>query len=241
MIELFGGAPYAPANAVLDVIEAKRREPKMERLGADLLELMGVRESLIPRTLQALRLLDLIDDEGRVTQQFSRVASPSSAESQAALAGVVRAAYAPVFDLLDPVHAPLVEIERVFMHFQPPSQRPRMVTLFVNLMKAAGMIPEDAPQTAPNGRWTSTASVSSSKRLKSSSPTKQWPEVREAAMHKPAAGTSHTLELQSGGSVHVSLDVDLFTLSKQDRDFVMDLIDRVTSYRTDRPGAPRTR
>lgn len=240
MIELFGSAPYAPSTAVLEVIDAKKHGRKLDHLDSEALERLGIRESLVPRTLQALRLLDLIDDAGFTTPAFSKVASLSKIESQAALRDVLRSAYAPVFDALDPTTAPVGALENVFSHFQPPSQRPRMVTLFINLMKAAGMVPEDAPQTPTVGRYVTQVNSPGVKRAKSVPVVNQWLEAQHATT-KPSTTQDHTLKFDSGGSVRVSLNVDLFTLSKQDRDFVMDLIDRVTSYRSDRPGGPRTR
>ncbi|RPE77588.1 MULTISPECIES: DUF5343 domain-containing protein [unclassified Frondihabitans] len=240
MIEMFGSAPYAPSSAVLEVIDAKKHGRKLDHLDSEALERLGIRESLVPRTLQTLRLLDLVDDAGFTTPAFSKVASFSKLESQAALRDVLRSAYAPVFEALDPTTASVGALENVFSYFQPPSQRPRMVTLFINLMKAAGMIPEDAPQTPMAGRYVTHVSSSGAKRTKSTPVVNEWLEAQHDAK-KPSTTQDHNLKFDSGGSVRVSLDVDLFTLSKQDRDFVMDLIDRVASYRTDRPGGPRTR
>jgi hypothetical protein len=46
----------------------------------------------------------------------------------------------------------------------------------------------------------------------------------------PAKGTSKAIELRSGGRLTISLSVDLFELSKPDRDFVFGLIDSLHEY-----------
>lgn len=48
---------------------------------------------------------------------------------------------------------------------------------------------------------------------------------------KPASnGTKKTIELNSGGTVTVSLDVNILELKGDDRQFVFDLIDKLTGY-----------
>lgn len=47
-------APYAPASAILDLIERHRNKGLPAMVDADALGRAGVSDSLIPRTLQAL-------------------------------------------------------------------------------------------------------------------------------------------------------------------------------------------
>ena len=44
-------------------------------------------------------------------------------------------------------------------------------------------------------------------------------------------GDGLTIELRSGGMVSVSVDVNLFSLSAEDRDFVIELVDKLKGYR----------
>jgi hypothetical protein len=53
------------------------------------------------------------------------------------------------------------------------------------------------------------------------------------AINAPAvasAGPSRTIELKSGGTVTVTVSINPFNLAKADRDFVFELIDKVTEY-----------
>ena len=112
-----------------------------------------------------------------------------------------------------------------------------MVTLFTNLMKSARMIPVEAhtaasaasPRVAPTARLTKSAATGGG--VRSSSTKWSIPSGQAAA---PVA--RHTLKLSSGGAVNIALDVDLFTLSRSDREFVIDLVDRITEYRASQAG-----
>lgn len=230
MLEPHGTAPYAPSSAVIAAITEKRRDPSLTRIDSDQLEQLGIRGSLVPRTLQTLRLLDLVDDDGVITPLFEElVSSPSMSRG---LQKVLRRAYAPVFEVIDPTTADGDELEAAFEQFGPAGQRPRMVTLFTNLMKAAKLIPIEAqtagvaksvqsPRSAVAGKLVGPASSAAPR-----NPASRW---AQAAAAQPTA--RHTLELASGGTINVTLDVNLFTLSPADREFVMGLVDRVTSYR----------
>lgn len=260
MIDRFGTAPYAPASSVLDVIMARRADPTITYFDNETLEKLGIRESLVPRTAQALRLLDLLTDEGFVTSTFDKVISAPPGELSTALEKLIRRAYKPIFDDLDPTTATTGALEQAFAYFQPPGQRSRMVSMFQGLMRAANMTgPDEASASRVSSSSAATAAATAAAQsaamnktissgataagraaanglLRSAGKTSSGRTVRwTSEAHVPAATSSsvaqHTLKLNSGGSVDISLDVDLFSLSKSDREFVMDLIDRFSEYK----------
>jgi len=51
-----------------------------------------------------------------------------------------------------------------------------------------------------------------------------------AAQQPPGGGDTYSVELASGGSVSVVVSVNLFQLTKADRDFVIDLVDKLKDY-----------
>ena len=66
-------------------------------------------------------------------------------------------------------------------------------------------------------------------------------EVVETAVGSESTGSSkgqtQTVELKSGGSVAITVDVDLITLDQSDRNFVFELIDKFKSYgKSEKPG-----
>ncbi|MBT1605309.1 DUF5343 domain-containing protein [Curtobacterium flaccumfaciens] len=260
MIERFGTAPYAPASSVLDVIMARRKDPTLRYFDNEALEKLGIRESLVPRTAQALRLLDLLTDDGFVTPTFEGLISAPPGDLPRALEKLIRRAYKPIFEDLDPTVASTNALEQAFALFQPPGQRSRMVSMFQGLMRAADMTSGDdsaavraaiaaansAARSASKSAVSRAAAVATEGASRSVGKTTvnrsgRWSSEVQVPRVPNSSAAQHSLQLDSGGSVDITLDVDLFALSKSDRDFVMDLIDRITSYRANRPGSSRGR
>src|SRR4051812_46381549 len=94
-------APYAPPSSVLEVINRFRRGLPAP-IDAGVLGRAGISDSLIPRTLQTLQILDLIDDEGRPTQTLEGLRRAPEPEFQNRLAAWLNAAYADVLQFIDP-------------------------------------------------------------------------------------------------------------------------------------------
>lgn len=140
-----GPAPYAPPATVLSVIDRYRSHGLQTPFTKDVLNRAGVTESLVPRTLQALRLLDLIDGEANPTTQLEGLGRAGHDELQGLLADVVRAAYADVFRFANPAQDSYERVADAFRGYRPRGQHARMITLFLGLCEAAGIV-EKAPE-----------------------------------------------------------------------------------------------
>lgn len=138
-------APYAPPSTVLDVIDRYRNFSMTTPVDLDAILLAGVAESLAPRTLQALRLLDLVDDQGNPSPEFNELREVSRAGFPDRLAEHLRYVYREVFAFVDPKSDPIDLIEDAFRSFHPNGQRARMVTLFIGLCERAGIADEATP------------------------------------------------------------------------------------------------
>jgi hypothetical protein len=135
-------APYAPASAIIDIIDRYRNKGLPTPVTAEVLGRAGISDSLIPRTLQALQTLDLIGEDGRPTQVFEGIRRAPEAELRLRLAEWLQGAYADALQFVDPATADEIGIRDAFRSYNPVGQQPRMVTLFSGLFKAAGIGPE---------------------------------------------------------------------------------------------------
>lgn len=144
-----GSAPYAPASTVLSLIERARTRGLPAQINKDVLLRAGVSESLVPRTFQALQLLELITDDGAWTQNLESLRSVPEAGFQALLADILRAVYEDVFKFVDPGKDSQTAIRDAFRGYNPHGQQERMVPLFMALCKKAGIVDSESVQRAP--------------------------------------------------------------------------------------------
>ena len=133
-------APYAPVRNVLDVITRRRDRGLPSPVTNEVLESIGIPSGNSSRTLQALKFLSLLDDEGHQTESMEHLARATSAEYSQVLAGIVRNAYGSVFMIVDPAQDTETSVNDAFRQFVPPAQRERMVTLFLGLCREAGIV-----------------------------------------------------------------------------------------------------
>lgn len=135
-----GAAPYAPPAAVMEVINGYRERGLTTPFNADVLMKAGVSESLVPRTLRSLEVLELIDKDGKPTPQFDLLRRATSEEFKPRLAEFIRGVYAEVFQFTDPVKDTPERVADAFRAYDPIGQRGRMVSLFLGLCEAAGIV-----------------------------------------------------------------------------------------------------
>ena len=158
-------APYAPASAVLEVINRYRNRGLASPVIGEVLGRAGVSDSLIPRTLQALETLDLIDEKGVPTSTLDGLRLAPEAEFKRRLGEWLNAAYADVLKYVDPATADEVKVRDAFRTYTPIGQQPRMVTLFTGLYTAAGVITDKKqPASRPGGRTNTTRAATSNPR-----------------------------------------------------------------------------
>ncbi len=126
-----------------------------ETVGLGALDAISIPEGNQPRTLAALKFLGLVAEDDQRTPLFDRLGRAPTEEYREILAEVIRAAYAPVFELRDPAEDSIDRITDAFRPYQPARQRERMVTLFMALCAEAGIVTEGqarAPRTTPRAQ-----------------------------------------------------------------------------------------
>jgi hypothetical protein len=134
--------PYAPPKAILEIIDRYRNRGMPAPINSEVLGRAGIPDSLIPRTLQSLQILDLIDDAGNPTETLEGLRLAPEADYKKALEEWLKGTYADVFSFVDPSQDDEVRIRDAFRSYQPVGQQSRMVTLFLGLCAAAGLRPE---------------------------------------------------------------------------------------------------
>jgi hypothetical protein len=135
---------------VLDLIQRHRERGIPPPIDGETLARAGVPESLLPRTLQALQTLDLINETGEPTQTFEGLRLAPETEFKKRLDDWLRSAYADVFAFVDPTKDGEARIRDAFRSYHPIGQQSRMVVLFQGLCGAAGLLPEKAAQPGSN-------------------------------------------------------------------------------------------
>lgn len=174
--------PYAPPSAVLGVIRRRRDRGLAEPVTANSLQQVSVSAGNAPRTLQALKFLGLVDDEGRVTDTFNRVSQANRNDYPGALAEVLRSVYHPIFNHVDPEQDDMDDIEDAFRGFEPEGQRQRMLKLFLGLCHEAGLVGEDkAPkiQSPPRQKPSAQRSTGQQGQRRTSKPDYKTPPAEE--------------------------------------------------------------
>lgn len=142
-------APYTAPAAVIEIIERFRDKGLTTPITTDVLARAGVPESLAPRTMTSLKLLELLDEANEPTEHLQTLRSVTSAQYDEVRAAWLRDVYAEVFSFVDPKTDDLDRVSDAFRAFTPQGQRARMVTLFLGLCAWAGITNADVPKTRP--------------------------------------------------------------------------------------------
>lgn len=172
-------APYAPIGCVLTVIKRFRERGLPDPLTLKEITRVGVSEGNASRTLQALRFLNLVDEEGYRTQAFERLGRVPTNEYANVLGEIIKEAYSDVFAIVDPAEATDIEINDAFRYYHPQAQRRRMVTLFRNLCQESELVAGGPPKTR--------------KRARTSLDSRPWVKSRSAALRNPLVETLQPL------------------------------------------------
>lgn len=146
-VQLPPRAPYSRPTPVLTIIRRNREKGLPEPITVANLERIGIGAASGGPALQALKFVKLVNEAGGRTEPFEKMRRVSEDEYRAILAGVLQTAYKDVFDLVDPEHDDLTDIDNAFRQYEPAAQRERMVALFMELCREAGIVlPEETGQ-----------------------------------------------------------------------------------------------
>jgi hypothetical protein len=140
-----GQGAYAPPANILQAIEAYRSRGLQRPITDAVLTRAGIPETVAKRTVNSMVVLDLIDEQGNPTDALEALRLAPSPEFPARLRAMVEGAYSEILTFANPATDDPDRILDAFRGVEPMGQMRRMVTLFLGLAEAAGMIPDGAP------------------------------------------------------------------------------------------------
>ena len=188
-----GIAPYAPSATILSVIDRARDRGLPPVVTKDVLIRAGVAETLVPRVLQSLQLLELINEDGTWTQNLETLRRCPEAELQQRMGEIVRSVYADVFQYIDPAKDSATQVRDAFRSYTPHGQQDRMVTLFLGLCQRGGIITADSPSKVV-AREPRAAAARKPAAPKPAAPAKAKPQQQlTGSLPAPLAGLLQTL------------------------------------------------
>lgn len=183
--------------------------------------------------LHALRYLNLIDSEGRPTENLNKLAVAQDAEKQRLLREILTSAYPFVCNgSIDLERCTGKQIDEAFATTGASSETLRKsLAFFMATAKQAGM--QLSPHikrarkrgTIPKVRSGAAGAKGGSQGAGSiqSAPT-------PAATPQQPTGTTKTIQLRAGGSLTLYLAVNILELKGKDREFVFKLVDDLDAY-----------
>jgi len=224
--------PYMPFATFWSFIEALSQRPLPPRIDRSLMASKSGTDQA--NLIATLRAFDLIDGENRV-HALRDLTVADEEERRVQLGTVLRTFYpSPVaVSEQDGTEQQLSEAFRDNYNLSAADTRRKAQTFFLHAMREAGLkISANFPQTRSGSGGPGAPKAKTSGKT-SNKPRTQTPP---AAPNKLAKGDSYSVSLNSGGTVSVDVSVNLFDLSKADRDFVLTLVDALKGY----PAQPAT-
>jgi hypothetical protein len=186
--------------------------------------------------IAAFKSFGLIADEGNAVLPPLKELAANENERPALVAGLLRTYYPKVVEL-GQTNATLDELADLFEkeYGVKGATRIKAIRFFLNAAVYAGV------QTSP--LWKATrggagAPATPKPKRRTPRPRARQPRDDGSATGNAQQGDTYTVSLNSGGVVGLSVAVNIFELSVEDRDFVIHLVDKMKGYGAGQPPAP---
>lgn len=242
-VNLEGGAPYAPSTSIMEFLTRNRAGTLPAPVTLQTLERLGIPESLRPRVIQALKLLDFIDNDGNLSPEMEQLRKAPTPEYLPKLADMLRATYADVFAVIDPSGASYEQVTDAFRGFKPAGQMSRMVTLFLGLLEHTGQWHDlPSPRSGSGQPAVRTPRKSPGEKARNASngrkPAEPPPPPPVSPTTKRQEPYSQTVQLAGqAGTVTLSVDVNPIKLKGAAREFFYSLVDMMDNYQDTTSGS----
>jgi len=146
-----GPAPYTTGTSALIAMDAYRDRGLGTPITAEVLTRAGVKETIASRTLVSLKLLGLVEEDGRPSDLWDQLkATRTDEDYQARLQEWLHRVYADVLRYTNPSEDPPDKVADAFRGYKPEGQRMGMASLLIALWRYAGLpVPEGAGAPRP--------------------------------------------------------------------------------------------
>lgn len=221
--EMLVPAPYLPFKTFLSSLDpfSQGVPPKIDR---SLWNQSGFVQGLI---MNAYRFFQLVDASNKPTPMFQQLVKSKDDNRKAMIIELLETGYPEIMQHELSTMTPKMLDELLEKYNVSGETKRKAGTFFLQAAKYAGaslstFLTEKIRNTSPRR-----------KRIVDKADT----EARfERQQYVPASsGHTRSITLSGGGTVTLTVSVDLFALGKEDRDFVFSLIDQLQQYETDHP------
>ena len=225
-------APYISFGSFVSLLDWLKNDGVPDQLDRSVWE-RKYSGSVGKQLMTALRYLKLLDGE-TTTPALEKLATAEEADRKEMLRTLLRGSYPELFDGFNLARATPKMLDEAFSEIGGSANtRRKAIAFFVNGCKFA-----DVPlsnQIKKMARNRSAGSGGRPRREPNKSQESDGTSDKVNTSQQPHTDQNGSERLRivtfdSGGSLTLALDVDLFELSKGDRDFVIDLVDRVNSH-----------
>jgi hypothetical protein len=209
-------APYAAPGVFVPLLARNREKGLPNPLTAEALQRLGVSDSILTRTLQTFKTLDLIGEDGKHTEILESFRRLPEAEYLPAMAQWLEAAYDHALDIIDPATADETALRDAFRNYNPISMQPRMISLFTALFEAAGVRSAELPKAATK-KTSAAGTASRPSRLST---------ARVTPLRSAAAATNRAAANPMPSGLHPAMAGMLASLPSQSQGWTQDARDR---------------
>lgn len=175
------------------------------------------------QTLGAFKFLGLIRENGKVEQILERLVDAKGNERKVVLCEIIELQYADTIQLAEN-NASFQQLQDYFRRYGVTAGTlERVVRFFLDACEYAGV--KHSPLWAK-----------AKKTFRRTPKNDEAPSRAKPAKKKPPKGEGEakfqvrTVQLRSGGTISLSLSVDLMALSREDREWLFNIIDQLNEY-----------
>lgn len=219
-------APYMSFQTFWNFISDLSTKPLPPQLDTSLMKSKsGSDKSNLTSALKEFRL---IREDLTVERLLEDFVTPDETQRKKVLAQIVETFYPVPLQLSASIgtEKQLLETFRDAYGIEAADTRRKAVTFFLHAARTAGL------ELSPH--FPSTRTGTGAPRPAKRTPTKRKPTAGQGDdtedQSRSPVGDVHRLTLNSGGTVVLAVDVNLFKLDTEDREFIMKLVDSVKEY-----------